>query len=254
MAFTYAVGDIHGRYDLLINALRAIDDHAAAHGESVRLVFLGDYVDRGPQSREVISRLMALGDSAVCLKGNHEAAMLLGLSDGHRESYRFWMEIGGDATLRSYGDVNNPQLVPGAHFAWLVNLPLIFRDDHRIYVHAGVLPGMRVADQGEGALLWVRERFLRAEAGDFSDGKHIVHGHTPHWSGKPEPTQPELLPHRTNLDTGAYMTGVLTVGVFHDQRAGGPGQVLRVEADRVRILKPRHESLGCWGSEPLNPS
>lgn len=237
MAFTYAVGDIHGRYDLLRNALRAIADHGAAHEQGMRLVFLGDYVDRGPQSREVIARLMTLNDVAVCLKGNHEAAMLLGLADGHSDFLRFWLEIGGDATLRSYGTPRDLQAVPAAHFAWLASLPMTHVDEHRIYVHAGLLPGVPVARQGEGALLWIRERFLSADGDAFPDRKHIVHGHTPHWSGKPDPTRPELLPHRTNLDTGAYTTGVLSVGVFDDQRAGGPEQVLVVETGRVRTIQ-----------------
>ena len=239
MAFTYAVGDIHGRYDLLRLALRAIVDHGAAHGERMRLVFLGDYVDRGPQSCDVISQLMTLKGTVVCLKGNHEAAMLLGLSDDYDEFLRFWLEMGGDATLRSYGGSSALHAVPAAHFAWLASLPATYCDEHRIYVHAGLLPGTPAARQGEGSLLWIRERFLLADAGAFPDGKHIVHGHTPHWSGKRDPARPELLPHRTNLDTGAYMTGVLTVGVFRDRWPGGPEQVLAVEADRVRSVRLR---------------
>jgi serine/threonine protein phosphatase 1 len=92
-------------------------------------------------------------------------------------------------------------------------------------VHAGLAPKTPFHRQSEETCLWIRERFLRARARDF-DG-HIVHGHTPLWDGKPDFTQPELLAHRTNLDTGAFASGVLTVGCFDDASDGGPVELLR---------------------------
>lgn len=103
--------------------------------------------------------------------------------------------------------------------------PLTLREGQRLFIHAGVLPGAAGAPE-EGVALWIRERFLRAPAEELGD-VHVVHGHTPSWAGKPQPHMPELLPHRTNLDTGAYFTGVLSVGVF-GAGDGGPEKVLTV--------------------------
>jgi serine/threonine protein phosphatase 1 len=101
---------------------------------------------------------------------------------------------------------------------------LTHRDAHRLYVHAGVVPSTPVESQDKRALLWIRETFLSAKAATLPC--HVVHGHTPRWRKKPDPARPELLPHRTNLDTGAYFTGVLSIGVFDDVQAGGPLEIL----------------------------
>ncbi|HWA60379.1 MAG TPA: hypothetical protein VG939_03350, partial [Caulobacteraceae bacterium] len=94
-----------------------------------------------------------------------------------------------------------------------------------IYVHAGLAPKTPLGRQSEDVCLWIRERFLRARPKDLE--AHVVHGHTPVWEGKPDFTLPELLPHRTNLDTGAFASGVLTIGVFDPAEPGGPVEVLR---------------------------
>lgn len=216
----YAIGDIHGRLDLLEAALRAVASHGgAAHRQ---IVCLGDYVDRGPASDEVVARLKALeGPDVVCLKGNHEAMMVEALSGGGRVAMDMWLGNGGEETLAAYGGA---EAVPRAHLDWLDGLPLWWRDAYRDYVHAGVEPGAPLEDQDPAALLWIRDRFLAAPARDLP--RHVVHGHTPRWRGKLDPALPELLPHRTNLDTGAWMTGVLSVGVFDEALAGGPIEVL----------------------------
>ena len=229
---TYAVGDIHGRFDLLVGALAAIEAHAA--GAPAKLLFLGDYVDRGPGSRQVVERLMALEAEAVCLRGNHEALMVQALSGGGSRAFRHWMSVGGRETLASYGvDEADPEAavaaVPEAHLRWMESLPLTSGDGHRIYVHAGLMPSTPLEEQSEETLLWIRERFLQADPAAFTE--HVVHGHTPVWRRKLAADVPEVLEHRTNLDTGAFQTGVLAVGVFPAERPGGPEAIILVRAD-----------------------
>ena len=105
-------------------------------------------------------------------------------------------------------------------------LPIIARDAHRIYVHAGLMPRLELAEQDEETCLWIRERFLWAPASALP--AHVVHGHTPQHGRKSRPEDPEQLAHRTNLDTGAYWTGVLSIGVFEAGQPGGPVEVLQV--------------------------
>jgi serine/threonine protein phosphatase 1 len=218
----FAIGDIHGRLDLFEAALRAIADYG--DGEHKTAVFLGDYVDRGPDAAGVIARLMRLsGSDFVCLKGNHEAMMVQALRTAPSQKLSFWLSNGGIETIESYGGAHR---MPADHVNWLEDLPLWWADEHRDYVHAGVEPGVPIEDQGEATLLWIRERFLAASAQTLA--RHIVHGHTPRWREKPDASKPELLPHRTNLDTGAWMTGVLSVGVFDEAIAGGPIEVLSI--------------------------
>jgi serine/threonine protein phosphatase 1 len=224
---TYAVGDIHGRLDLLEKALALIARHA--RGRGARMVFLGDYIDRGPASRAVVERLMDLqkAGAAVCLKGNHEDLMVGALTEPSEAAYARWRACGADATLRSYGvgEGDDPMtVVPRDHVRWLAGLPLTTADDHRIYVHAGLAPNTAFRDQSEAVCLWIREPFLRAGPKDFD--VHVVHGHTPLWAGKPDPAEPELLAQRTNLDTGAFATGRLSIGVFDPAQSGGPIEVL----------------------------
>jgi serine/threonine protein phosphatase 1 len=221
---TYAIGDIHGRLDLLQTAIGGIADHA--RGRPHQVICLGDYVDRGPQSSGVIETLMTLTATAPwrCLLGNHEDMMARSLRSSDDDEIDRWLDNGGDATLDSYSDG-----VPVAHLEWLEALPLFHRDAHRLYVHAGVAPGEPVESQGRRTLVWIREAFLTAKASALPC--HVVHGHTPFWRLKPEAHLPERLPHRTNLDTGAYFTGVLSVGAFDDAVAGGPLEILSIMAD-----------------------
>ncbi len=192
---------------------------------------LGDYVDRGADSRGVVEALMAADPAkVVCLKGNHEAMMVEAVRSGDLKIIARWFSAGGDATMASYGcegwQFPNMRKVPKTHVDWLAARPLIAQEQHRIYVHAGLLPGRPVEDQREDVCLWIRERFLDAPPEEFDT--HVVHGHTPEWLGKPDAAQAELLSHRTNLDTGAYFTGVLTVGVFEQDARGGPRETLSI--------------------------
>jgi serine/threonine protein phosphatase 1 len=216
MSFTYVIGDIHGRDDLLGAALAQITAHA--RGAAGVIVTIGDYVDRGPQSRQVIDRLLpgvGGGWRLVALKGNHDLMMVEGLRDPSKLGG--WLAKGGDAALASYG--GGPAAVPRAHVVWLDQLRLLHVDAHRLYVHAGVDPEAPLDRQTEATLLW--KRYPEGDPRGLAE-LHVVHGHDKH------PEGPLLYPGRTNLDTHAWRTGRLTVGVFDDDRPGGPVDLIEV--------------------------
>lgn len=205
MSHTYVIADLHGRFDLMELALARVEK---SHLSGGTVVFLGDYIDRGPQSRQVIDRLIAgppKGWKWVTLKGNHEDLLIqcYGSPDPG-----WWLGNGGVQTLASYGGK-----IPAEHIDWAKKLPVVHADQHRVFVHAGVEPSRPLDAQGEAVLLWMRY----PDNADISyPGLHIVHGHTPHKYG------PELYPGRTNLDTGAVFYGRLCVGIFDDDKPGGP--------------------------------
>ena len=220
----YAVGDIHGRADLLKGVFGAIDHHLARAGPARALhVFLGDYIDRGPASREVVDLLIERGrrHESLFLKGNHEAFLFEVLQDASK--LEAWKDYGGFQTLMSYGlapslkpdaDEQN-QLVQGLvnsmppdHRRFFGRLRPSFVCGDFFFVHAGVRPGVPLRSQHEDDLLWIREEFLESEE-DF--GKVIVHGHTP-------VTKAEIRPNRINIDTGAYATGILTLLTIQGER------------------------------------
>jgi serine/threonine protein phosphatase 1 len=212
----YVIGDIHGRADLLDMLLARIDaDLAAEPCGDYAVIAIGDYVDRGPESREVLNRLIACirTHRTVLLKGNHEAYFLEFLRNP--SVLRVWRQYGGLQTLISYGlkpslNPSEPEqhelarelatVLPWEHRALLDALPTAFSFGDFYFVHAGVRPGIPLADQQEQDQLWIRDDFLLCED-DF--GKVIVHGHTP-------VREPEIRPNRINIDTGAYATGRLT--------------------------------------------
>lgn len=218
----YAIGDIHGRDDLLAELLGRIEEDARRAGPAQNiLIYLGDYIDRGLQSQQVLERIVAGppdGFEAIHLKGNHEAAMLEFLRDP--AFGRTWKYYGGLETLHSYGIreltlSDNPEdferarkhferALPEAHRRFLETLPLSVAFGDYFFVHAGVRPGVPLERQSEDDLLWIRDEFLESTA---SFGKVVVHGHTPR----------EDVVFRTNrigVDTGAYVTGVLTCVVL----------------------------------------
>ncbi|NEU10869.1 serine/threonine protein phosphatase [Methylobacterium sp. BTF04] len=204
---TYAVGDIHGCADALVRLLAEIERHA--QGRSRTLIFLGDYVDRGPDSVAVLrilrERQAAEPEAVICLMGNHEAMMLEAYRDALGAST--WIDNGGDATLAAFG-VDDPENLPHDVLAWLSGLPTVHADARHYYVHAGFRPGRRGIDPDEATRLWIRAPFTTE---DYDFGRHVVHGHTPQKTGKPE-----CRPFRTNLDTGCVFGRVLTAGVFED--------------------------------------
>jgi serine/threonine protein phosphatase 1 len=207
---TYAIGDIHGSYTKLRNLLDQCTEHRGAR--DFRLVFLGDYVDRGSRSRDVVELLIKTQaqapDQIVCLKGNHEAMLLTVAKGGDAAP---WLNNGGDATLASYG-VNRAAELPAAHLAWLEALPLADTDERRFFVHAGVRPGVPLEQQSGDDLLWIREPFLSDQR---DHGLYVVHGHTP-----TRLRIPEMRRNRLNLDTGAYFGGPLTAAGFDESTAG----------------------------------
>ena len=213
---SYVIADLHGRLDLLEAALDAVARHAGDAAQTI--VFLGDYVDRGPASADVLQRLVAgprEGWRWICLKGNHEAIMALALRDPTQLDW--WTDNGGDRTIASYRDLRH--LLP-PHLAWIDALPSLHVDDHRVYVHAGVDPEVPLEAQAEQTLLW--KRAPRDDTRGYG-AFHVVHGHTPITEG------PLRLSGRTDLDTLAWATGRLVVGVFDDAIAGGPIDLIEVK-------------------------
>src|SRR4051794_33657596 len=171
MSLTYVIPDLHGRFDLLADALAKIAEHAA--GGRGTIVALGDYVNKGPESREVVARMRAGGFDGwrlFPLKGNHDAMMVEALRDPAK--MQGWIDKGGDATIKSYG--GDPSLIPKADIAWLDALPLMHTDAHRIFVHAGLDPDVALEAQSEHTLLW--KRYPRGYKGGYGD-RHVVHGH-----------------------------------------------------------------------------
>lgn len=217
---TYAIGDIHGCAEALDRLLVAIDRHRA--GRPRRLVFLGDYIDRGPDSAGVIARLCILKrrepSFVTCLMGNHEAMMINAYRSGL--DTLTWLENGGAATMASFG-IKDPEALPRDVLGWLSGLVTVHEDAQRYYVHAGFRPLRRGIDPDVMTRLWVREPFLTA---DFDFGKHVVHGHTPQMTGSPD-----LRRHRSNLDTACVFGRTLTAGVFTNQQ-GAPVDIVQVKA------------------------
>jgi serine/threonine protein phosphatase 1 len=216
----YAIGDIHGRADLLKQTFSMIDeDIRVTRPEQAIQVFLGDYVDRGPASRATIDLLIDRRKSheIVLLRGNHEAALSYLLNPG--SEMPSLKNFGLLATIRSYG-INcsvNPDRdeerkivgelrhkFPHEHHDFLMALEPSFTCGDYFFVHAGVRPGVALDDQSENDLIWIREDFLEF-SGNF--GKYIVHGHTP----VPEI---DIRRNRMNIDTGAYATNKLTTVKF----------------------------------------
>ncbi len=195
MPRTIAIGDVHGCLTALERVLAA-----ANPAPDDTLVLLGDYVDRGPDSAGVVTRLIALADQVqlVALMGNHDRMLLDAVR--HPAVERDWLACGGAATLASYG-VDQPALVPAEHLAFLRRLKPFFETDTHLFVHANYRPKLPLAAQAEDTLYWLslRESVPAAHV----SGKVAVLGHTP---------QPEvlLLPHLLAVDTGCVYGGWLT--------------------------------------------
>jgi serine/threonine protein phosphatase 1 len=216
----YVVGDIHGRSDLLDRMVAEIerDLHTYPVGSALT-VTLGDYVDRGPDSRGVIERLIRnpFPTSLVSLRGNHELLLEAFMEDPPVADH--WRRLGGLETLHSYGIPVASMMMgrgyekaaealraalPRAHLEFLRSLWTSLSIGQYFLCHAGVRPGIPLDRQSVEDLLWIREEFLSSRD-DF--GKIVVHGHTPTES-------PEVLPNRINIDTGAFVTGRLTCAVL----------------------------------------
>ena len=253
----YAVGDIHGRADLLAQMHRLIAEDAAllTPGTSKVVIYLGDYVDRGLESRQVIDLLIRdrlEGFQTVHLFGNHDAWLLSFLVDATIGP--IWLRYGGDATMVSYGvrlgvpldDVRYyeqlqddlRQRIPRRHVEFLQGLELSFESGDYLFVHAGVDPARPLDQQATDDLLWIREPFLSSRR-DL--GRVVVHGHTVE-------SEPIVRANRIGIDTGACWTGCLTClvleeGVFRFLTTGGKTAAGRV---RSRGIAPTPYGAG-WG-------
>lgn len=213
----YAIGDIHGRFDLLEGLLQRIaEDEADRGGPRGELIFLGDLVDRGPDSAKVVERLIALrqerSDTRFLL-GNHEEVFLSAL-EGSVKGMRFFHRIGGMETILSYGITPKDYAaadfeelsqmlqaaVPDSHRQFLASFEDMIVEGDYVFVHAGIRPDVALADQVPRDLRWIREDFLRHD-GAFE--RIVVHGHT-------ISSDVVQLPHRIGLDTGAYHSGKLS--------------------------------------------
>jgi serine/threonine protein phosphatase 1 len=207
-SITFAIGDVHGCFDKLETLLAVCE--LVGNGRDARFVLIGDYVDRGPDSKKVLDFLIgkqALDrDRLICLRGNHEEMLSNSAASGRSDrDLMNWWANGGEQTLDSYG-VNDPIDLPAEHLAWIKALPTRFSDSGRLYVHAGIRPGLPLDAQSDKDLLWIREPFLSSDA---DPGAFVVHGHTPTKS-----RLPDLRSHRLNLDTGACFGGPLTAALF----------------------------------------
>lgn len=231
----YAVGDIHGRDDLLAELLDSIRDHAGERGGQNCLIFLGDYVDRGLESKAVIERLLDLdfaGWDIVWLRGNHDQTVLDFLDDP--AVYRAWRSFGAAETLVSYGVMppkfDNDEAYTQARDAFVANCPERHLEFLRslkyshilgdyMFVHAGVRPGVPLAQQSPEDMMWIRDDFLMSQR---AFGKVVVHGHSP-------TELPVRRFNRIGVDTGAYATGRLTAAVLEGETCdflstpGAPG-------------------------------
>ncbi len=222
----YAVGDIHGRADLLSEIIDRIEDDLWRRPIKYACeVYLGDYIDRGPDSKGVIDQLAIrmVRRHAVCLRGNHETFLEAVFHDPAVIDH--WIQLGALHTLASYGVgysqfKNSPQdlqqsflrAFPRTHELFLQCLRNSFICGDFLFVHAGIKPGISIERQEPEDLFWIRDEFLNST---LDHGKVVVHGHTP-------VEHAEIFQNRINIDTGAWRTGILTC--------------VAIEGDHVLIL------------------
>ena len=225
----YAIGDIHGRLDLLQTLLAALDDTAP-------LVFLGDYIDRGIYSAQVLRHLYHLGatahNRAICLKGNHEE-MMLNFLDMPQKMHRIWMQNGGMQTLTSFGlsthEARAPEVVADdlRHaigeplLTWLRGLPVIWTTGNVTAVHAALDPSQPSEAQSDRTCLWGHPGF---PANPRKDGQWVVHGHT-------IMDEPHIRGGVISIDTGAFATNELTAAEI------SPGHIQFISTSRKGILR-----------------
>jgi len=217
----YAIGDIHGCMDRLVAMHEMIaEDIAARPVEHTTLIHLGDYVDRGADSAQVIDWLInqppVPADATINLMGNHEHMMLSAVAGADKDAPGLWLTNGGADSLLSWGISRTvppaewASRIPRQHLIFLRDLVVSHRLGPYLFVHAGVRPGVPLAQQSRQDLLWIREPFLSSRS---DHGAVIVHGHTPK-------REPIVLPNRIAIDTGAVLGGSLTCVVLERDTLG----------------------------------
>jgi len=219
----FAIGDVHGEAYKLRQLHAAILDRIAFEGRAAKIIHLGDYVDRGPDSRAAVEAVMALEKrfdrdpvvEIVSLMGNHEQMMLDAYDAQDVDVAGSWWSQGGSETADSYADgretvgANWRETVPKEHISWMRRLPGMLHDQERrlVFVHAGIEPA-QFPDEDQRTYLWTRSErfFLQWQWPDREElkGLMVIHGHTP------KSFDPEIYPHRINVDTGAVFGGPLT--------------------------------------------
>jgi serine/threonine protein phosphatase 1 len=205
----YAIGDIHGCLDRLIRLLDLVNPDLDRH----LLVFVGDYVDRGPDSSGVVDYIIDLKkkynpENIICLMGNHER-MFLNFLQGHEEM--FFLLNGGRETLISYWGnqwERRERRLPPGHAHFFETLKFYYETDDYIFVHGGLRPGLPLAGQREEDLLWIRKEFILSEC-DF--GRRVIFGHTP-------VRTPLILPNKIGIDTGAVYGNKLTCILLPEEK------------------------------------
>lgn len=212
----FALGDIHGHFKELSQVMNVLVSEGGLQPESDTVVFLGDYVDGGPATKQVVDQLISWQEQYphwVFLKGNHEDMMLDALVYNNRKYgfYDMWWGQGGKATAHSYlpqsaslfqrAIMQPKEFVPTYHLEWLNTRPMTYEQDGYIFVHAGFAPGIGLEGQSENDMLWIRERFVTSDW-DF-DGKRVVFGHTPF-------KEPLVMPNKIGIDTMFHNFGKVT--------------------------------------------
>lgn len=248
--YAYAIGDIHGRLDLLLKAIKAIEEDAKNRGwteDDYTIITLGDYTDRGPDTKGVIEFLMKY-PNIQSIAGNHEYILLNCFEWGNltqkpwphsSRDLASFLRNGGIETLESYGFEYNGHvdvdlsIIPREHIQWLFDLPIFIETENHFFVHAGVKPYVKLDDQHPNDLIWIRSEFFMEADSDnpFDWGKHIVHGHTPNYNYRPE-----LKHNRTNLDCGGVWSGRQAIGLFDLTVQRGP-----IDNFYVEIPMPEEE-------------
>lgn len=228
MPRTIAIGDIHGDAHRLAQLLQQVKDHAQ---EGDTLVFIGDYIDRGSDSREVVEMVLATRAEwqgpVVCLRGNHEDMLLASLDEPASREYDegLWEYNGGDETKLSYTSYYDdpwPGCLPESHLTFFRDLQLWHEDEHGIYVHAGLLPGLRPEEVDAETMVWIRDEFILSE---HDWGKPVVFGHTPQFEADPEiqsiadieQWRPLDWPEKIGIDTGVCYGGQLSAVILPDR-------------------------------------
>lgn len=235
----YAIGDIHGRFDLFGILTRLIaNDHERRPSIPSRIIVLGDIIDRGPDAAKMVKgcmRLTSASDRFTVLKGNHEEMMVDALR-GNLYVYEKWLAFGGKETLLSFGvpkeTLEGPATMHNLRIAantvgsdtirWMARLPLYYQHGNYLYVHAGIRPGIPLRNQHADDLLWINEEFLEDET---YHGFTVIHGHTIDENG------PDIRSNRIGIDTGAYRTNNLTA--------------LGIENGRTWTLSTRPQNFSC---------